>query len=291
MSARDRLFVALDVPTATAARELTTRIGDSVTHYKIGLELVFGGGLELAGELKSQGKHIFLDMKLLDIGNTVEKATANISARGLDFLTVHGHDRKTLDAAVKGRGASQLKLLAVTVLTSLTQDDLTQQGLAASPRELVLRRARMAAEAGFDGCVASGEEAAAIRAVVPKGFLIVTPGIRPAGNAAGDQALARPIWWSAVRSRRPTIRRTPHKPSSAKLRPLSAMRHGKREIERHGDGCDDAEAGDRPHPLRIEPAPQHGQHGDHDTQLDKVHDVAVVARVVIGHRRAVDPAR
>ncbi len=188
MSARDRLFVALDVPTATAARELTTRIGDSVTHYKIGLELVFGGGLELAGELKSQGKHIFLDMKLLDIGNTVEKATANISARGLDFLTVHGHDRKTLDAAVKGRGASQLKLLAVTVLTSLTQDDLTQQGLAASPRELVLRRARMAAEAGFDGCVASGEEAAAIRAVVPKGFLIVTPGIRPAGNAAGDQA-------------------------------------------------------------------------------------------------------
>ncbi len=139
-------------------------------------------------ELKAQGKHIFLDMKLLDIGNTVEKATANVAARGLDFLTVHGHDRKTLDAAVKGRGASPLKLLAVTVLTSLDQADLAEQGLTASPREMVIRRARMAAESGFNGCIASGEEAAAVRSVVPKNFLIVTPGIRPAGSAAGDQA-------------------------------------------------------------------------------------------------------
>jgi orotidine-5'-phosphate decarboxylase len=188
MTPRDQLFVALDVPSASAARALVARLSDTVTHYKIGLELIFDGGLDLADELKAQGKHIFLDMKLLDIGNTVEKATANIAARELDFLTVHGHDRKTLDAAVKGRGASSLKLLAVTVLTSLDQADLTEQGLTSSPREMVIRRTRMAAEAGFDGCIASGQEAAAVRAVVPKHFLIVTPGIRPAGSAAGDQA-------------------------------------------------------------------------------------------------------
>ena len=188
MTVRDKLFVALDCADATVARALVDQLGASITHYKIGLELVFGGGLELASELKSHGKHIFLDMKMLDIGNTVEKATANIAARGLDFLTVHGHDRKTLDAAVKGRGASKLALLAVTVLTNLDKDDLAQQGVAQSPSELVLRRAKLAAEAGFDGCIASGEEAAAIRAVAPKAFLIVTPGIRPAGSAAGDQA-------------------------------------------------------------------------------------------------------
>jgi orotidine-5'-phosphate decarboxylase len=188
MTARDRLFVALDVPDATPARAMVARLGDSISHYKIGLELLFGGGLDLASELKAQGKHVFLDMKLLDIGNTVEKATANIAARGLDFLTVHGTDRKTLDAAVKGRGAGKLKLLAVTVLTNIDADDLAQQGIADGARDIVLRRARMAAEAGFDGCIASGEEAAALRSVVPKGFLIVTPGIRPAGSAAGDQA-------------------------------------------------------------------------------------------------------
>ena len=188
MLAKQRLIVALDFAKADDALNLVERLGDSVAFYKIGLELLFGGGLDLAAKLKSQGKHIFLDMKLLDIGNTVEKATANIAARGLDFLTVHGHDRKTLDAAVRGRGASKLALLAVTVLTNLDKDDLAQQGVAQSPSELVLRRAKMAAEAGFDGCIASGEEAAAIRAVVPKAFLIVTPGIRRAGSAAGDQA-------------------------------------------------------------------------------------------------------
>ena len=184
----DRLIVALDVPQAAQARDLAGRLGTDVTFYKIGLELLFGGGLDLADELKAAGKSIFLDMKLLDIGNTVEKATANIATRGLDFLTVHGHDRKTMDAAVKGRGQSKLKLLAVTVLTSLDAKDLAEQGATLSPRDLVLRRARLAAEAGFDGVIASGEEAAAIRAAAPKGFLIVTPGIRPAGGAAGDQA-------------------------------------------------------------------------------------------------------
>jgi orotidine-5'-phosphate decarboxylase len=188
MNAKQRLIVALDFANAGDAASLVERLGGSAGFYKIGLELLFGGGLDLASKLKAGGNHIFLDMKLLDIGNTVEKATANIASRGLDFLTVHGHDRKTLDAAVKGRGANGLKLLAVTVLTSLDQADLAEQGLTASPREMVVRRARMAADAGFDGCIASGEEAAAIRAVVPKSFLIVTPGIRPAGSAAGDQA-------------------------------------------------------------------------------------------------------
>jgi len=187
-NARDRLIVALDVPEAAAARALVARLGDSVSFYKIGLELLFGGGLGLASELKAGGKHVFLDMKLLDIGNTVEKAAAQIAGLGLDFLTVHGHDRKTMDAAVKGRGAAGLKLLAVTVLTNLEATDLTEQGIALSPRELVLRRARMAAQAGFDGVIASGAEAAAVRAISPPGFLIVTPGIRPAGAAAGDQA-------------------------------------------------------------------------------------------------------
>ena len=127
----DRLIVALDVPSAEAARGLVTRLGDTVSFYKIGLELVFCGGLELAGELKRAGKRVFLDMKLLDIGNTVERAVATAAALGVDFLTVHGTDRKTLLAAVKGRGKSSLKLLAVTVLTSLDERDLA--GLGAAP--------------------------------------------------------------------------------------------------------------------------------------------------------------
>jgi len=187
-NARNRLIVALDLPEAAAARALVARLGEGVTFYKIGLELLFGGGLMLASELKAQGKHVFLDMKLLDIGNTVEKATAQLAGLELDFLTVHGHDRKTMDAAVKGRGASKLKLLAVTVLTNLDAADLTQQGITLTPRELVLKRASMAAEAGFDGVIASGAEAATVRAISPPGFLIVTPGIRPAGVATGDQA-------------------------------------------------------------------------------------------------------
>jgi orotidine-5'-phosphate decarboxylase len=188
MTTRDRLIIALDVPKAEAARVLATQLGDSVTFYKIGLELLFGGGLALASELRGQGKRVFLDMKLLDIGNTVEKAAAQIAGLGLDFLTVHGHDRKTMDAAVRGRGRSDLKLLAVTVLTNLDAADLTEQGVLLSPRELVLKRAQMAVQAGFDGVIASGAEAAAVRAISPQGFLIVTPGIRPAGVTAGDQA-------------------------------------------------------------------------------------------------------
>ena len=185
-----RLFVALDVPTVDAARRLVEALGGSVTHYKIGLELLFGGGLEFAAGLKANGKSVFLDMKLLDIGNTVEKATANAARTGVDYLTVHGHDRKTLDAAVRGRGASKLRLLAVTVLTSLDQADLREQGVALSPADLVVHRAKLAKAAGFDGVIASGQEAALVRAAAGPDFLIVTPGIRPAGAETGDQARA-----------------------------------------------------------------------------------------------------
>lgn len=183
----DRLIVALDAPSAAEARALVRRIEPAVSFYKIGHELLFGGGLELARELKAEGKRVFLDMKLLDISNTVEKATANVARLGVDLLTVHGHDRKTLKAAVAGRGSSALKLLSVTVMTHLDAADLREQGISETPADLVVRRARMAEDAGFSGVIASGEEAARIRAATGKGFLIVTPGIRPAGDAKGDQ--------------------------------------------------------------------------------------------------------
>ncbi|HRK18225.1 MAG TPA: orotidine-5'-phosphate decarboxylase [Hyphomicrobiaceae bacterium] len=186
---KSRLFVALDAPDAQKALAFADRIGDGAICYKVGLELLFGGGLSVVDTLKSQGKQIFLDMKLLDIPNTVEKATQNVSRLGVDYLTVHGTDRKTLDAAVRGRGASRLKLLAVTVLTSLDKADLVEQGGdGRSPRDLVVHRAKLAKAAGFDGVIASGEEAGAVRAAVGAGFLIVTPGIRLKSGADGDQA-------------------------------------------------------------------------------------------------------
>lgn len=186
-AARDKLIIALDVPTLDAARTLVDRLGTSVSFYKVGLELVFSGGLELARELKQAGKRVFLDMKLLDIGHTVERATATAATLGADFLTVHGHDSKTLKAAVAGRGTASLKLLAVTVLTSLDGDDLAEQGTHISPAGLVLKRAQLAFQCGFDGVIASGQEAGQIRLATGPEFLIVTPGIRLPGGAAGDQ--------------------------------------------------------------------------------------------------------
>ena len=186
---RRRLFVALDVPDVDRARALVERLGSSVQCYKVGLELIFGGGIGFAQGLKAAGKDVFLDMKLLDIPNTVEKAAANIAGLGLDFLTVHGTDRKTLDAAVRGRGSSRLKLLAVTVLTSLDAADLAEQGVTGmNPAELVVRRARLAKATGFDGVIASGQEAALVRAAVGPDFLIVTPGIRLEAGADRDQS-------------------------------------------------------------------------------------------------------
>lgn len=189
--AEPRLIVALDAPTLEAAKVLTDSLGQSVSFYKIGLELLMAGGLDLAQHLKCNGCSVFLDMKFLDIGNTVEKAVASVARLELDFLTIHGTDRKTLDAAVRGRGDSGLKLLAVTVLTSMDKADLVEQGiLNMTPAELVLHRAAMAKAAGFDGVISSGNEAAAIRKAAGDEFLIVTPGIRLAGDDPKDQTRA-----------------------------------------------------------------------------------------------------
>lgn len=193
---RDRLIVALDLPTVDEARGLVRTLGDEVGFYKIGLELILSANakdnaLALVGELASAKKKVFFDAKLLDIGNTVERAVANVAKLGATFLTIHGHDRKTLAAAMAGKGESDLKLLAVTVLTSLNAEDLRDQRiepeLARQPADLVRHRAKMAADSGFDGVISSGQEAASIRSAVDRGFLIVTPGIRLPGGDAGDQ--------------------------------------------------------------------------------------------------------
>jgi orotidine-5'-phosphate decarboxylase len=169
---------------------LIEALGDSVGVYKIGLELLFSGGFALAQELARHGRPIFVDAKLLDIEATVERATGAIARSGAAFLTVHALDAKTLDAAVRGRAGSKLKLLGVTVLTNLERDDLKEQGVDRDPQELAIYRAMLAQEAGFDGVVASGPEAAALRQALGPGMLIVTPGIRPQGAEVQDQARA-----------------------------------------------------------------------------------------------------
>jgi orotidine-5'-phosphate decarboxylase len=184
---RDRLVVALDVPSIEEAKALIETLGDSVGVYKIGLELLFSGGFDLARELAAQGHAVFIDAKLLDIEATVERATAAVAASGAAFLTVHALDAKTLDAAVRGRADSKLKLLGVTVLTNLVREDLKEQGVDRSPEELAVYRAMLAQEAGFDGVVASGVEAPALRNALGPGVLIVTPGIRPKGAERNDQ--------------------------------------------------------------------------------------------------------
>jgi orotidine-5'-phosphate decarboxylase len=190
-----RLVVALDKPTAAEACKLVTELGSLVEVYKVGLELLFGDGLEVARNLTTQNKLVFLDMKLWDIPNTVEKAVANIARMKFNFLTVHGVDRKTIAAAVRGRElgdsrpkAKQLKLLAVTVLTSSTEEDLYEQGARERSKDLSVRRAEMAWKGGFDGVIASGHEAHAIRAATDEDFIIKVPGIRFGGAAVGDQA-------------------------------------------------------------------------------------------------------
>jgi len=188
MEPRDRIIVALDVPSVEEAKQLVGKLEGSVGVYKIGLELLFAGGFQLARELADEGLNVFVDAKLLDIEATVERATVTIAKSGAQFLTVHALDAKTLDAAVRGRGESPLKLLGVTVLTNLTTADLAEQGSAMPPLALVQRRADLARDAGFDGVVASGREAAALRERLRGEFLIVTPGIRSKGASVDDQA-------------------------------------------------------------------------------------------------------
>jgi len=188
-NADDRLIVALDVPDAHAGLELAGRIGDAVSFYKIGLGMLTGGGLALARELKDEhGKRIFLDMKLFDIGATVEAAVRGLSQFDLDFLTVHG-DPHVVRAAGEGKGGSGMKILAVTILTSLDRADLDASLIKPGTlRDIVLERAANALAAGADGLITSPQEAAAIRALPgAEGKLIVTPGVRPAGAELGDQ--------------------------------------------------------------------------------------------------------
>ncbi len=189
LAPRDRLIVALDVPTASEADQIVRRLGDSVGVYKIGLQLLFGGGIALAERLVGEGKNIFLDVKLLDIDNTVAKAVENIARLGVRFLTVHAYP-KAMRAAIAARGEAPLKLLGVTVLTSMNDADFAAAGYSGTVRERVLARAKDAKAAGIDGIVASPMEAAAIREAVGDNILLVTPGIRPSGVDLGDQKRA-----------------------------------------------------------------------------------------------------
>ena len=175
IDARDRLILALDVPSATEAEALVDRAGDQVRFVKVGLELYTVAGPEIVRNLVDRGKRVFLDLKFLDIEETVRRATARVAAMGATFLTVHAN-RKALIAAVQGRGRSDLKLLAVTVLTNFDGEDLRDMGIQRTVQDLVTARAALAAEVGCDGVVASGEEPKAIRAKVGPNLVIVTPG-------------------------------------------------------------------------------------------------------------------
>ncbi len=181
-----RLYVALDLPSIDAARQMVETLGDSVMSYKIGLQLLPLGGAEFGRELATQGKNVFLDFKLHDIDATVEKATRSIAGIGADLLTVHARP-DVMQAAARGRGDSRLKILGVTVLTSLDEQALIDIGYHHNAEELVLHRVRQAMEAGIDGVVSSPLEAAKIRAMVPDEFIVLTPGVRLAGHDQGDQ--------------------------------------------------------------------------------------------------------
>jgi orotidine-5'-phosphate decarboxylase len=184
-SGRDRLIVALDFWDIADARKLVRDLGDEVTFYKVGLGLQLAGGDEFAKELISQGKRVFLDYKYYDIEETIKTAVRRAAELDVDFLTVHGA-AGILKAAADGRGASKLKILCVTVLTSMDAEDIREMGFPCSVEELVLARAAKALAAGCDGVIASAREAAMIRASTNK-LLIVSPGIRPVGNTPGEQ--------------------------------------------------------------------------------------------------------
>ena len=183
---RDRLIVAPDLATVAAADAMVARLGDAVSFYKIGYQLAFAGGLGLAEALARAGKQVFLDLKLHDIGNTVGKGVESVARLGAAFLTVHAYPQ-TMKAAVDARGSSNLRLLAVTVLTSYDDADLAAAGYDFTVAELVAERAAQARDMGIDGLVCSAEEAANVRAIVGHGMALVTPGIRPAGADSADQ--------------------------------------------------------------------------------------------------------
>jgi orotidine-5'-phosphate decarboxylase len=183
---RDRLIVALDVPTVAHAEAVVRDLEGTAAFFKVGYQLAFAGGLDFARELASGGKQVFLDMKLLDIDNTVAKGVENIARMGMTMLTLHAYP-KAMRAAVEAARGSGLCLLAVTVLTSMDEQDVIDAGYEYDPHTLVLRRAEQALNAGMGGIVCSAAEAAAVRKVVGPELAVVTPGIRPAGADHGDQ--------------------------------------------------------------------------------------------------------
>lgn len=183
---RDRLIVALDVPSVDSAESVIAKLGDSVTFYKIGYQLGFAGGLPLARRLAEAGKKVFIDLKLHDIGNTVARGVESVASLGGTFLTVHAYPQ-TMKAAVEARAGSDLKILAVTVLTSYDDADLQAAGYRLGVSDLVETRARQAEALGIDGLVCSPEEAANLRKIINPQMKLVTPGVRPAGSAVGDQ--------------------------------------------------------------------------------------------------------
>ncbi len=183
---KDRLIVPLDLPSVAAAEAMIVRLGDSVSFYKIGYQLAYAGGLPLARQLASAGKKVFVDLKLHDIGNTVARGVESVATLGATFLTVHAYPQ-TMKAAVEGREGSNLRILAVTVLTSYDDGDLHAAGYRLNVSDLVEARAQQAQVLGVDGLVCSPQEAAALHKIVGHQMVLVTPGIRPAGSATGDQ--------------------------------------------------------------------------------------------------------
>ncbi|HEY0218666.1 MAG TPA: orotidine-5'-phosphate decarboxylase [Afipia sp.] len=183
---RDRLIVALDLPDVAAAEAMVTRLGDSVSFYKIGYQLGYAGGLSMVDGLVRAGKKVFVDLKLHDIGNTVASGVESLAKLGATFLTVHAYPQ-TMKAAVAAREGSGLKILAVTVLTSYNDADAEEAGYRLGVSQMVEMRARQAQDIGVDGIVCSAEEAANLRKILGPNIALVTPGIRPAGSAVGDQ--------------------------------------------------------------------------------------------------------
>jgi len=186
LDSRDRLIVALDLPGVRDAQQMVERLGDSVSFYKVGYQLAFASGLAFVDELIRGGKQVFLDMKLHDIENSVSKGVESVARTGVTFLTVHAYPQ-TMKAAIAARAGSQLKILAVTVLTSYDDIDLAEAGYSSDVDALVARRAQQAHDMGIDGLVCSPEEASPLRLAVGNDMLFVTPGVRPEGSAHGDQ--------------------------------------------------------------------------------------------------------
>lgn len=219
---RDRLIVGLDVPSIADAEQVIKTLGETAGFYKIGYQLAYAGGFELARDLVKEGKKVFLDLKLLDIDNTVAKGVESVARLGVNMLTIHAYP-KAMRAAVAAASGSGLCLLGVTVLTSMDDSDLAEAGYAEDAATLTARRAGQAREAGMGGIVCAAPEAARLRAIVGPQMAVVTPGIRPAGADAGDQKrIATPA--DALRAgashlvvARPVVAAADHKAAAAAI--------------------------------------------------------------------------